>query len=96
MSVCALKDHVIVTLESKPLQSKGGLFLVERWANLRTVGIVHSVGSGVQDIHEGERVSLKPDAGREIDHEGQMYVVLHKSEVLLRLGEEVVVEQKVD
>ena len=52
----AIKDRVFIRLDTKPVETKGGILLPETEEKPQTIGIIEDVGPEVASVKKGDKV----------------------------------------
>ena len=87
-----LFDKVLVKRSEPTETKKGSLFIVSTDSVIPSTGVVISTGDGMRDfsgtlwpvsVVEGDFVHFQEHAGTELEVDGETYIVLRESEILL-------------
>jgi chaperonin GroES len=87
-----IEDRVVVRELESDLQSPGGLYIPESAADRPQTGEVIAVGPGKRtkngrrvrpELEVGDRIVYRRVGGTEVDLDGEHYVVLRESDVLV-------------
>ena len=88
MKVTPRPEHVVIERLTKgELRKKNGILLPDDMEGVPNVGRVVSIGSGVQELHEGQRVFYYSVLGKEVPTEEGVHVFLHQEDIIAVIEE---------
>lgn len=80
--IVATGENVLVKPIKVKDKTEGGIILQLDENDRPTTGLVISIGTGVKSLEVDNKVMFGPYTGKDIEHEGEKYLLVKESEVL--------------
>lgn len=86
MKITAIGTNIVLKLNDRAQESRGGIALPSQYSQAETEGEVMSVGSRVADVKVGDLVGFPKHLGTLFTHQQDEFLILDESKALYVRG----------